>query len=1006
MAAFHFLSFAWLVCLLMDSPRSSFLLIAFFAFLIPVCVPCSAQNVKTPRKGSIASNLVRPEYYAAIDFYEDAQTLQAFEGFERALVESRQVNGERGIDSVPPLVMMGECLLTQGDIGAALDKYEAALAISIQCSGWISLINNPVPNDRVESKGKDVTWGATNSRNATNLSYSDPWLIALGSSDLLLERQSGKGVAGRLVPMDATEILRCQAIALRRRLQLLGGLVQHNPVTPLLAQVFVVPNAPQMHEPLRVGIAICAALANSPSNNRSTTAIALKKNLTLSSGHDHALTSIALLSLADIAIDSNEMLSAEEFAIEASLSAAKAEQAVHVDEALELWSMCSYQNQKEGSAIGKTLQQTAKWSSVRSRLVTIRSQVEVVRQAALRGDADVVRKQASNATAMLLPKQISLPKMVAVVAYAQSRIAFLEGNDSQGLQKLEESLVDLRGTTPLNTGSRLLYQLNLASSLVEGKQLTEEIGKRVLGDLLQQERPGLWRTQVLEQLAFQTTDKSEAWRMYLRSVQSSKDLDEQLLAWDAWAGYRFRRSSLLGGRLFELRRAIHTDTTNLSPREAKETESLRRILPKLSQNASLMREWTEPFERAPQWDTRRWNEEENKRWDALLRLSTTQESLLWAASASPLAIPASFPSRLDLPTLRKSMQSNDAVVMFGVLDQSVVGFIVTPKGTQSWRVAEESGWFNGLNAMLAAIGTGGNVDQPNLKKLLIGLRSVLLPDEIWSVLQRHERWIIVPDESLWQLPMELMPIDATRSYVPAISNHAICYSPTLGCIPQLIQPGTVTASSPLVLHSADFWGKERASTSSLMERAVSLIPKSQAVDIASSQSLPPARYAKLATDRVVSLTINPWNDPNTFVTGIDRTPGFATLAGWNQLPWGMPREQWFFGAQCVFDPSTTTGDEWLRLSLAMIGQGTRHIVVSRWHVGGESTCTLLQSLQDGLEGTTFSRAWQRAVANLSIEEFDVSTEPSLQGFQMLAERVSGSLPKFWAGTMSIGDPEH
>jgi hypothetical protein len=990
----------------MNSPRLSLVAFAFFACLIGFSHRCEGQNAKTPRRGKIASNLIRPEYYAAVDFYEDAQILQAFEGFEQALAQSRQVNGERGIDSIPPLVMMGECLLSQGDIGAALDKYEAALAISIQCAEWTSLINNPAPNERVESRGKEVTWGAANSRNATNLSYSDPWSIALGSTDFLLERQSNKGVVGKLVPIDATEVLRCQAIALRRRTQLMGILVEHNPVTPLLTKVFTVPNAPQMHELLRVGLSICSSLANSPSSNRSTTAIALKKNLTLSSGHDHALTSIALLSLADMAIDSNEMLSAEEFALEASLSAAKAEQAEHVDEALELWSMCSFQNQKDGIAIGKTLTQTAKWASVRSRLVTIRSQVEVVRQAALRGDADVVRKQASNATAMLLPKQISCPKMVGVVAYAQSRIAFLEGNVSQGLQKLEESLVELRGTTPKNTGSRLLYQLNLANSLVEGKQLTPEVGKRVLGDLLQQDRAGLWRTQILEQLVFQTTNKSDAWKTYLRSVQSSKDVDEQLLAWDAWAGYRFRRSSLLGGRLYELRRAIHTETAKLSEREAKEAESLRRILPKLSQNASLMREWSEPFERSPQWDVRRWSEEENKRWDSLLRLSTTQESLLWAASASPLAIPASFPVKLDLPTLRKSLQPNDAVVMFGVMEQSVVGFVVTSKETQSWQVKENSGWLNGLNAMLAAIGTGGNVDQPNLKKLLVGLRTVLLPDEIWNALKRQERWIIVPDESLWQLPIELMPIDATRSYVSAVANHAICYSPTLGCVPQLIQPGTVAVTHPLVLQSAEFWGKEKANSHSLMERAVSLIPKSQAVDVAFAQSLSPARYAKLASDRVVSLTVSPWDDPNAFVTGVDRTPGFATLAGWNSLPWGMPREQWFFGAQCAFDPANATGDEWLRLSLSMIGQGTRHMVVSRWHVGGESTYTLLQSLQDGLEGTTFSRAWQRAVANLWIEEFDVSTEPSLQGFQMPSERVSGSLPKFWAGTMSIGDPEH
>jgi hypothetical protein len=152
-------SLIWLFGLLpMDSPRSPLVFNAYFVLITLLCVPCFAQNAKTPRKGAIASNLIRPEFYAAIDFYEDAQTLQAFEGFQQALAQSRQVNGERGIDSVPPLVMMGECLLTQGDIGAALDKFESALAISIQCSGWISLISNPGTERpcRIEGKGRHV----------------------------------------------------------------------------------------------------------------------------------------------------------------------------------------------------------------------------------------------------------------------------------------------------------------------------------------------------------------------------------------------------------------------------------------------------------------------------------------------------------------------------------------------------------------------------------------------------------------------------------------------------------------------------------------------------------------------------------------------------------------------------------------------------------------------------------------------------------------------------------
>ncbi|MFY8200781.1 MAG: hypothetical protein ACOVLE_08940, partial [Pirellula staleyi] len=71
-----------------------------------------AQGLQTSRN-VIASNLIRPEYYTALDFIADGQTAQASSVLESALGQSRLMNGQRGIDSIPALVMMGECSLEQ-----------------------------------------------------------------------------------------------------------------------------------------------------------------------------------------------------------------------------------------------------------------------------------------------------------------------------------------------------------------------------------------------------------------------------------------------------------------------------------------------------------------------------------------------------------------------------------------------------------------------------------------------------------------------------------------------------------------------------------------------------------------------------------------------------------------------------------------------------------------------------------------------------------------------------
>ena len=103
--------------------------------------------------------------------------------------------------------------------------------------------------------------------------------------------------------------------------------------------------------------------------------------------------------------------------------------------------------------------------------------------------------------------------------------------------------------------------------------------------------------------------------------------------------------------------------------------------------------------------------------------------------------------------------------------------------------------------------------------------------------------------------------------------------------------------------------------------------------------------------------------------------------------------------------SQATGDEWLRLTLPLIAQGTRQLTISRWPVGGESTVSLMRSFQENQVDLSVSDAWQRSVLTLWEEQFEQRREPLFKGtpFANLENTVLGSHPLLWSGYLRIGD---
>ncbi len=995
---------------ILKSTWKAFVVLATLAILASHCCHCLAQANLQPSKGAAVANLIRPEYYTAADFFADSQTSQAAALFETALSQSRVVNNQRGIDSVPPLVRLGECYLEQCDIGMALERYDAALQISLSSQRWLSLLKPSVGNVRAESRPREIPWAA-NGRGTQMGAFTEAWPIALGSSDQLLELPTSQGMTGKMLSIDAMEILRCQAIALRRRYQMLGPLAKHNPMAGPLLKAFSM-NVFGQTEAIQAGMNVCHAMAAIGAGDRIAAAQLLTKNLTLANGLDHPLTAVALLALGDLAMDSNELLVAEERAVEASVVAGRAGQMDHLHEAVEIISAAGFANGHDVGA-SKMVQQIVQWSATKSRLVNIRGHVEVARLAAWIGDFETALKQGTTATTLLLPKHVVMPRAEAAVRYSQAKIAFSEGNYAEGISKLFESVGYLRGNEK-GIGSPALFQLDLALQLTKSKALPESTAELLLGQLLKSPTAGLWRVHPLEQLDWLMVDKSEANNMLLDIQLRTRDDAEVVAALEDAKRRRYRRHNELESRVFDLQMLLHGD--NRFVVNVGEQVFLRKQLPILDQNVSKIQQLIAPLMVNPKWDLRKWSDDETRRWEGVIRLASSQESMLWSAAIGPYDIAEAFPPRHSQELLAKSLRPTDAVLMFSSLSGRMRGSLCVSGKWKSWDVSDfaslESKSTSLLSQLVFKNREGELIEWMKSRDFArrMEIRNQLFPKEIWANMLAAERWVIVPDGSLWNLPFEILPLSDHLSALPCISEHRITYAPTLGLVPFLLDAKPVSKSVHGVdMHMNDFLTLEGSKAKELREE---LAGKKRFILDGSAKQLsvyPPSRFFKIASDSINAYGTMSWDMIGPIPT--DSISNQSNIRFWGRLPWGTPSTLVLPGVNALNASTQTTvisqatADEWLRLTLPLIAQGTRHLTVSRWTVGGESTVALMRSFQENQADMSVSEAWQRSVLTLWEEQFEIRNEPLFKGLPAAKSEntISGSHPLLWSGYLRIGD---
>lgn len=971
---------------------------------------------RSPRISAQAvDELPRAEYYVARELFRVGRTMEAADGFKAALNRARRLGEKRWIDSIPPLIMLGECYYQQGELALALEQYDAALILALENPGWISQLQ--VSTEQIaelEPTSKTIQW-FTKSRALRAVVVPAGVQIAIEPAPSLVAPQGGGAAPIHLVTqLDVSEVLHTMGIALMRRWEVLGPLAKHSPLCGALDALFARgpnPPVPWLVSSWKVLQGISGLASKTPVDSRQL----LRDGALIGKQADYYLSSLALMMLGKLDARDGNYAAAIVHLQDATLVAAHFEQYSMAAEAVERLSACA----AAGGAVAprEPLQRLAGWANKQSVALQLSALLGASELATYAGEFAEADKLLRQCLPLLRSREVSLPRAQARLSFVSALSAFGQNSGPQGVSNLSNALSIMRGSAKTGAVVDSVFQTQLILDLFDSQSLTAQDAEAILAEVIAEPTPRDWELAPLETIAELTTERDPAYAKLLEFAIARKAPPEEILAgMDRLQRQRLYAALPMGGRQFAWRAAVAgRQLDNLSPAARKVVESTLQRLPALVSDAQRMQQLVVQLRQSPMpLEERKLSADAKKAFIELENLSAGYESQLALLSLQRQPLDRFAPPPAQLERLQSRLADGDLVLGLALAGQQVVGMALTRQQKVLWQVADVVQVDSKLQALLAEIGAtresrtiaASDASYPTAawRDSAQQLTSMLFPAQVQELLAGCQRAIMVPHDHLWYVPYELLPLATEAGKMPWITHHAVTYVPTLGSIEFAFADAPDVKQTVGIVDG--FFALDGASNQALAQAIGQAIPDSHTLSLAQKMSIPSSAWLKLKTDQLwVAATIDTsghgW-DARVMPLGNEDQ---SHVGSWLSVPHTSPARVLLPGLRTAISRGQLAqGDELFLPICALLYSGTKHACLSRWPVGGASTATLLQRQLEELQSESPSAALRRAVLALWPEQFVSAEEPSMVAVNRETPTlVSGSHPLLWSGYMAIGD---
>ncbi|QDV27686.1 CHAT domain-containing protein [Aureliella helgolandensis] len=958
------------------------------------------------------SELPRAEYYLSRELLGAGRTLDAAEGFDTARSRARRIGELRWIDSVPPLVMRGECFYQQGNLGAALELYESALQLAIENPDWLDQLEIPGEQLPAIEFAKGVNWLPRSTPSGV-VGVPAAIQLAVDLNQAQVGPQGGIVAPVSLVTrLDATEVFQTLGLALVRRREILGPHIRQAPLTIALDQYFS-QNPRQTAAWVVASWSTLRGLNHLGSLAPRDAAKEIRQGARIAQKFDYFLTPLALLVLADLEAQQGSYQLAIQLLGDASLLAAQFEQHPILAEIAQVLGSCGAASSRVD--LVEPLQNMSSWLAKRSTIAFVAASVGAAELAVLAGDLTRAEKLANQASTPLRQRGIVLPRLQARLAHVKAQLAFATNRQPLGKQSLNEALQIMQGSAELGAFVPTIFQTQLTLDRLAAGTLSAQSAESLLGDAIAEPSALAWQNAPLETLATVTTARIPAYLRHLELARArGADAAELLELMDRVQRERLYEALPLGGRLFSWRKAIVADPQTLSAADRQAVDRVAQANPELPLNLQRMEAAVQQLRQEPiPLDERKLSASAKKPFASVTDLAGKLESEMLLRSVGRIPLERSVPQSASLPLLQSQLADGELLLGFLCAKQQALGVAVTNATCEVWTITNVGAVDAELKSLATEIGLVRTQGAPVLpsavqrpdaawRSTALELCAAIFPDTIRDQVAAAKRIIIAPSERLWYVPFELLPDGNTPHAAPWIANHPIVYIPTLGSL-AMANAGRPAIQDTLGIVGG-FFALDRETNAALARQLIAVVPDSQLVSLSQKILVPSADWLRLRIDQL-------WVAAEVPAAGWE-TQGLAlgptrpsSMGGWLELPFLSPLRVLMPGmATSLRSGVLQQGDDLFLPACALMYSGTQSAVLSRWATGGKSSQYLMQRYLQELATEASSTALRRSLLAHWAEQYLIADEPALQpAGDEDAQLIHGTHPLLWSGYMAVGD---
>ena len=705
-----------------------------------------------------------------------------------------------------------------------------------------------------------------------------------------------------LFPVEPAEIVRCTALAIRRRGELLGPLAAHDPmIDNLIASLQRRPGQPNHWSEAWVNLELGLALS---AGGRTAAAIPVLQKATLASGElEHPLTAMAHLELGRLALASGDFVGAAAHFEEASYASYYFTDVNHLPDLGVMEEAFRYGALNHLLANGKgvfpPLLTALPWAKVnRCRQLYVSLLNAAAENQLVLGQTQAAMTLLEEARGAIMNKAMALGRIGARRMFLEATAWYQGGKVADGDKILAGAMAFMRA------GSLWLFHMREVDNYYTGGGNGTVSAARSAVDLyqtvLRDPQPADWLTDPMESLAVLWVPHGLIYEHWFEAAVDRRDHELAIEVADRARRHRYLSTLPLGGRLESLRWVLEGPKELLPKQALLQRQDLLTRYPGyaalVEKTAALRRDLSAlPLVEDDVEKTKR----QGQAMAALKDLGKKQEDILreMAVRRDPAEI--AFPPLRTTAEIQKSLPPGHALLIFFSTSKLTQAFLLNHDKYAMWQVATTPQVLARQAAtLLRDIGnisptyelTSKDLADVKWRQAAKEFLDGLLKGSRADFTTKFDELIIVPDGVLWYVPFEALQVQAGGQLQPLISRFRVRYAPTAGLATATVALGRRRGNTAIVAGKLGPKLEEEA-----VQTAVQDLSKSLPGCVTLKMPLPATApiYANFIDRLVVLDELSPTalSDPYGWSPlPTERTKNAGPLGEWSLLPRRGPDE--------------------------------------------------------------------------------------------------------------------